>query len=830
MKILIVEDNEDSRNLLVKVIRAYGHEVMAAADGAKALEQALTQPPDIIVSDILMPKMDGFQLCRECKQNDKLKDIPFIFYTATYTADEDKKFALSLGADAFILKPTEPDILVQMLSEVFEKAKAGALAPPEVALLEPSLFLAEHDRRIFAKLDKKVAQLEAEITERKRVQEEVEHLNRVLDTIRSVNQLIIREKERDKLLNSTCAILIKTHSYDSTCICLFDESGMLVTHAEAGLGKDFLTVVERLKRGELTDCIKRTLLQSDVVITKASSLTCGDCPLVKTCSSMKVVTVRIEHGGKVYGLLRLSLSGDTSISVEEQSLLGEVTGDIAFALHNMDLEEERKRLEYNLSKRVKELECLYGIADIAERPAITLDALYQEVANLLPQAWQYPEITCSKITINGKEFRANNYRETEWNQSADIKVHGAKAGVVEVDYLEERPEIDEGPFLKEERLLINAVAERLGKITERKQAEEKIKHAAEEWRTTFDSITDLVSICDKDFKLVRVNKAFADVFEMKPAELIGKPCYEIVHGTNEPIPNCPQKVTIKTKKPATVEFFEPHLGMHLEMSTSPIFNEKGEVIACVHVIRDITKRKKMEEQLIITDRLASVGELASGIAHELNNPLTSVIGFSDLLLEKDIPDDVKEDLSVVNREAKRTAEVVQNLLIFARKHPPGKQLVNINSIIEKVLELRAYEQKVSNIQVNTQFAPDLPEVMADYFQVQQVFLNIIINAEHFMIEANNRGTLTITTERAGDIIKASFADDGPGIAKENLGHLFDPFFTTKEVGKGTGLGLSICHGIITKHGGRIYAESEFGKGATFVVELPITIDKKGTVK
>ncbi len=139
-----------------------------------------------------------------------------------------------------------------------------------------------------------------------------------------------------------------------------------------------------------------------------------------------------------------------------------------------------------------------------------------------------------------------------------------------------------------------------------------------------------------------------------------------------------------------------------------------------------------------------------------------------------------------------------------------------------ILALRAYEQKVNNIQVNTHLASDLPEIIADTFQLQQVSLNIIINAEHFMIEAHRRGTLTITTERVGDIIRASFADDGPGIAEENLGHLFDPFFTTKEVGKGTGLGLSICHGIVTGHGGRIYAESELGKGATFIVELPIS--------
>ncbi len=366
-------------------------------------------------------------------------------------------------------------------------------------------------------------------------------------------------------------------------------------------------------------------------------------------------------------------------------------------------------------------------------------------------------------------------------------------------------------------------------ITERKQTEERIKRAAEEWRTTFDSITDFVSICDKDFRLTRVNKAFADLVKKKPAELIGKHCYELFHGTNEPIPNCPHEKTIKTKKPVMAEYFEPHLGIHLEVVTSPIFDEKGKVTASVHVARDITERKKMEEQLIVTDRLASIGELASGIAHELNNPLTSVIGFSDLLLDKGVPDDIKEDLSIINKEAKRTAGVVKGLLTFAREHPEEKQPVDINKVVQEVLELRAYEQKVNNIQVNTNFAADLPEITADGFQLHQVFTNIVINAEHFMIEAHKRGNLTITTERIGDVIRASFADDGPGIAKENLGHLFDPFFTTKEVGKGTGLGLSICHGIITAHGGKIYAKSKPGKGATFVVELPLTTsDKEGT--
>ena len=240
------------------------------------------------------------------------------------------------------------------------------------------------------------------------------------------------------------------------------------------------------------------------------------------------------------------------------------------------------------------------------------------------------------------------------------------------------------------------------------------------------------------------------------------------------------------------------------------------------VVRDITERKQMQEQLIVADRLATLGELISGVAHELNNPLTSIIGFAQLLLAKDIPGGIKADLKVIYEEAERTSKVVRNLLTFARKHEPEKKPVNLNEAIKVVLALRTYEQKVHNIQTSTQFAPDLPEIVADGFQLQQVFLNIIVNAEHFMTSAHGGGNLIITTERVGDNIRASFTDDGAGIPQENLSRLFDPFFTTKEVGKGTGLGLSICYGIVTEHGGSIYAESEPGKGATFIVELPIS--------
>jgi PAS domain S-box-containing protein len=358
-------------------------------------------------------------------------------------------------------------------------------------------------------------------------------------------------------------------------------------------------------------------------------------------------------------------------------------------------------------------------------------------------------------------------------------------------------------------------------ISERKLVEEKLKHAAEEWCTTFDSITSLVSIHDMNHRIVRVNKAFADAFNLKQEEIIGKHCYEVFHGMKEPIYGCPHVMCMKSRKTENYELYLPDKEIYYNITTSPMYNKLGEVTGSVHIARDITERKQMEQRLILSDRLASIGELVSGVAHELNNPLTSIIGFSQLIKDGQAGNDIEEDLNIVYSEAQRAAAIVKNLLTFARKHAPVKQAGQINNVINEVIKIRAYEQKVNNITLKTEFGENLPEVMLDYFQMQQVFMNIIVNAENAMLTAHNRGTLTIRTQCIGDTIKIVVSDDGPGIEKKNLDRIFTPFFTTKDIGKGTGLGLSICHGIIKEHGGNIYVESEPGKGASFIIELPV---------
>ena len=432
-----------------------------------------------------------------------------------------------------------------------------------------------------------------------------------------------------------------------------------------------------------------------------------------------------------------------------------------------------------------------------------------------------------KEELIGSNFLALNLLPTKYLPKASklmaLNAIGRNTGPDELELVRKDGsliwvEINTAPIKqKDKKLIIGFVRE----IGERKRTEEKLEQAAQEWRTTFDSITDLISIHDKDNRIIRVNRALADLLHTTPQELIGKYCHQVMHGIKEPPETCTHCRTFANSKPISIEVFNAKLGLHLQESASPIFDENGQVTGSVVVARDVTQQKRMEEQLVMTDRLASIGELSSGIAHELNNPLTSVIGFSQLLMEGDVPDNIKEDLGIVHSEAQRAATIVKNLLTFARKHAPVKQLSNVNTVIEDVLRLRAYEQKVNNIEIENRLSPNLPEIMIDHFQMQQVFLNIVVNAEFAMQEAHHKGKLVVTTEKLDGTTRISFADDGPGISKENLKHIFDPFFTTKEVGKGTGLGLSICHGIVTEHGGQIYATSEKGQGATFVVELPL---------
>jgi two-component system NtrC family sensor kinase len=234
----------------------------------------------------------------------------------------------------------------------------------------------------------------------------------------------------------------------------------------------------------------------------------------------------------------------------------------------------------------------------------------------------------------------------------------------------------------------------------------------------------------------------------------------------------------------------------------------------------VSERKELQAQLLEAEKMSAMGVLVAGVAHELNNPLTSVLGYAELLGSNEPDERRRSQLGKIGQEAKRAARIVQNLKMFSRENKPQKVPVNLNRIVEQVLELRGEDLEVRGIDVEYRLASELPDVLADSSQMQQVLLHLLSNAERAVGEVKHRGRITIETRAGGGQVRLEVVDNGPGIRPENLEQIFLPFFTTQDLGHGPGLGLSICYGILKEHEGRIRADSAFGQGATLIVDLP----------
>ncbi|MHB0915679.1 MAG: GAF domain-containing protein [Thermoleophilia bacterium] len=352
-----------------------------------------------------------------------------------------------------------------------------------------------------------------------------------------------------------------------------------------------------------------------------------------------------------------------------------------------------------------------------------------------------------------------------------------------------------------------------------------IAQAKAEWEATFDAVGEGIVVVNNNHIIVRLNQAAAEMLGATVGELTGESCRKRLHQVISSSSTC-ALVDPAPGKPSVRSEVELPNGRTLEVMIDAVFDENSNFTGGVHFLRDITESKQMRGRLVTSEKMVAVGQLVSGVAHEINNPLTGITGYAQLLMmREDLDEKTRKDAEAIAGEADRATRIVRQLLSFAREHQVERAPVNINDVVRDCLGLKGYDLKVNNVEVRTELESSLPDIPADRYQLQQVFINLITNAEQAIHENGKTGVLEIITATDGDNVRAVFTDSGPGVAPEIKSRLFDPFFTTKEVGKGTGLGLSVCFGIVQEHRGAIWAEeAPAGTGARFVVELPVRID------
>lgn len=412
------------------------------------------------------------------------------------------------------------------------------------------------------------------------------------------------------------------------------------------------------------------------------------------------------------------------------------------------------------------------------------------------------------------ELSALNEKLQAMNQELEVSLEEAQSQQEELQSANEELTILNEELEKKTNELLDANMRIL-------EEEEELKKTRNQLQLIYNGIKDYIFLLDPDCTILEVNKSFLDAYGLKEEEVIGTKCYNLIYGCREIIPEC------DTKRGADIHTPHRHQVVTkdnkvLDIYVFPILDKKGNLINKVEYIRDVTVETMLKEQLIQAEKLSSLGEILSGVAHELNNPLTGVIGYCELIYETTKDEKLKEQLGKINNAALRCKKIVENLLSFARQHKVEKQYTNINEIIHQTMDLKAYQLKIDNIDVTMDLDERLPYTMVDPYMMQQVFLNIINNSHLAMKDKGGQGKLTIKSGQHEGTIRISFTDTGIGIPEGNLQKIFEPFFTTREVGKGTGLGLSVSYGLIKEHGGEIYAVSRPGEGATFYIELPIT--------
>jgi len=739
----------------------------------------------------------------------------------------------------------------------FPLKRAGrVLGVFNIAFLEPHTF-AEEELRVLGLL----ADQAAVAIENARLYKETRQRAKELSILYDVATAATISVHLDDILNRTTDALMETLRPDSIAILLLEpEAEELVIRAWAGFPEG-----PTLMRRPVGVGIPGWVVQTGGAVLLADVR--GD-PRYHACDpdTRSELCVPLQMGERVIGALSLESHRLAAFDEDDLRLLSTLAGNLAAIIEDAWLFEEAQRhvaeleaLQRTSLQLISSLD-LSSVLDSVAESALTLVRatnchiyLYDEASETFTFSaalWKDGRREAAVKVPRRDGFTATVAREgrlmvindaahhplyatpeaQKWNLQViagfPLKRAGRVLGVFNIAFFEPHT------FSEEELRVLGLLADQAAIAIENARLFGDVEQAKAEWEATFDAIGDGISIHDRDFCLVRVNRALTERLGIAPEALVGCTCYELFHHTTAPPDWCPHLKATKTGQPQVAEVEEPVLGGTFLVSAYPLFDEQGQVSGSVHVLKDITERKQLEAQLRQAQKMEAIGQLAAGICHDFNNLLTPMGGFADLLLWK-APEGSQQQkyLRQIKTAAERAADLTGQLLLFTRQARGERRSVQLNSVVEETRDL--LERSIpKEITIELDLASGLWMVEADFSQISQVLMNLCLNACDAMPDG---GTLTLETRNVtldeewaramleaqpGRYVRLSVSDTGSGMSPEVQARLFEPFFTTKEVGQGTGLGLSVIYGIVKGHDGFINVYSQEGRGSTFHVYLP----------
>jgi len=382
--------------------------------------------------------------------------------------------------------------------------------------------------------------------------------------------------------------------------------------------------------------------------------------------------------------------------------------------------------------------------------------------------------------------------------------------------------VNEGELTSEMHSLLASIGRQIGIAVESLQNMEKLLQSKELLQSVFDGITDQVILMDRDFRIRMVNRAYARMYDVDMYEVVGRRCYEI-HGSGErPCQDCSLKEVLRTRVPVVQETRCPSPEGIFQVHCYPTLDESGEVERVIRYVKEVTDQKQMEQKIQQTEKLVAMGQLAAGVAHEINNPLGVILCYVELLKRQltQMPQGQK-DLVTIEKQARNCKRIVSDLLEFARSGDTSKHIASLNQTLEEVLGMVGEQFKKQGVQIEVDLDPELPQMEMDTNKIKQVFMNLLMNARQAMDGRDGKMHISTCYSEQESVARVIFWDNGKGIPEYMQDKIFDPFFSTKRTGEGTGLGLSVSYGIVREHGGEISVESRPGEWTRFVIELPV---------